>query len=149
MLLSANEGAVSLSQLGTRDLNFKAREKFCKIILLIIKFFFFSFYLTAWRQNTITIILIALIFQKESIIITSQLWLISPISRKIQNFSGHRVHRKLPLLLSFLYLHLPDISRVTWETPSSEAVPSVRSHLGVRASYTTRRKRRYEANKCG
>ena len=35
MLLSANEGAVSLSQLGTRDLNFKAREKFCKIILLI------------------------------------------------------------------------------------------------------------------
>ncbi len=35
MLLSANEGAVSLSQLGTRDLNFKAREKWCKIILLI------------------------------------------------------------------------------------------------------------------
>ena len=35
MLLSANERAVSLSQLGTRDLNFKAREKFCKIILLI------------------------------------------------------------------------------------------------------------------
>ena len=116
-----------------------------------MKFFFFSFYLTARRQNTITIMLIALIFQKESIIITSQLWLILPIStvRKIQNFSGHREHRKSPLLLSFLYFHLPDISRVTWETHSSEAVPSVRSHLGVRGSYVTRRKRRYEANKCG
>ena len=116
-----------------------------------MKFFFFSFYLTARRQNTITIMLIALIFQKESIIITSQLWLTSPISTvwKIQNFSGHRGYRKSPLLLSFLYLHLPDKSRVTWETPSSEAVPSVRSHLGVRASYATRRKRRYEANKCG
>jgi hypothetical protein len=35
--IAANEWAVSLSQLGTRDLNFKAREKFCKIILLISK----------------------------------------------------------------------------------------------------------------
>jgi hypothetical protein len=35
MLLSANDRAVSLSQLGTRDLNFKASKKFCKIILLI------------------------------------------------------------------------------------------------------------------
>ncbi len=127
MLLSANERAVSLSQLGTRDLNFKAREEFCKIILLI------------------TEILLFLLFN------SSEAWLISPIStvRKIQNFSGHRGYRKSPLLLSFLYLHLPDISRVTWETPSSEAVPSIRSHLGVRASYATRRKGRYEANKCG
>jgi hypothetical protein len=38
MLLSANEGAVSLSQLGTRDLNFKSREKWCKIILFISAF---------------------------------------------------------------------------------------------------------------
>jgi hypothetical protein len=44
---------------------------------------------------------------------------------------------------------VPDWNRVTWETPSSEAIPSVESHLGVRASYATRRKRRYEANKCG
>ena len=82
-----------------------------------MKFFFFSFYLTARRQNTITIMLIALIFQKESNSITSQLWLISLISRKIQNFSGHSGQRKSPLLLSFLYLHLPDISiqiKCTW-----------------------------------
>ncbi len=63
--------------------------------------------------------LIALIFQKESIIIMSQLWLISPTSTvwKIQNLSGHRGHRKSPLLLSFLYLHWPDISiqiKCTW-----------------------------------
>ncbi len=148
MLLSANERAVSLSQLGTRDLNFKAREKFCKIILLISEILLL-FLLFNSPEAKYTIMLIALIFQKESIIITSQLWLISPISRKIQNFSGHRIHRKSPLLLSFLYLLLPDISRVTWETHSSEAVPSVRSHLGVRASYAIRRKRRYEANKCG
>ncbi len=41
MLLSANERAVSLSQLGTRDLNFKAREKFGKIILLISEILLF------------------------------------------------------------------------------------------------------------
>jgi hypothetical protein len=35
MLLSANEGAVSLSQLGTQAVNFRAREIWCKIILLI------------------------------------------------------------------------------------------------------------------
>ncbi len=43
----------------------------------------------------------------------------------------------------------PDRNRVTWETPSSEAIPFRRKPLGVRASYATQRKRRYEANKCG
>ncbi len=33
--------------------------------------------------------------------------------------------------------------------PAVKKFPSVESHLGVRASYATRRKRRYEANKCG
>jgi len=33
--------------------------------------------------------------------------------------------------------------------PAVKQFPSVESHLGVRASYATRRKRRYEANKCG
>jgi hypothetical protein len=127
---------------GPGILILKPEKNSVKLFFQSVKFFFFSFYLTAWRQNTITIMLIALIFQKESIFITGQLWLISPIStvRKIQNFSGHRGHRKSPLLLSFLYLHLSDISRVTWETPSSEAIPSVRSHLGVRASYATQSK---------
>jgi hypothetical protein len=32
---------------------------------------------------------------------------------------------------------------------SSEAIPFRRKLQGVRASYATRRKRRYEANKCG
>ncbi len=43
----------------------------------------------------------------------------------------------------------PDRNRVTWETPSSEAIPFRRKPLGVRPSYTTRRKHRYEAYKCG
>ncbi len=151
MLLSANERAVSLSQLGTRDLNFKAREKLCKIILLIseILLLFLLFNSTEAKYYHNNANCIDFSERVNSIIITSQLWLISPISQKIQNFSGRRVHRKSPLLLSFLYLLLRDISRVTWETPSSEAVPSIRSRLGVRASYATRHKRRYEANKCG
>ena len=33
--------------------------------------------------------------------------------------------------------------------PAVKQFPSVESHLGVCASYATRRKRRYEANKCG
>jgi hypothetical protein len=33
--------------------------------------------------------------------------------------------------------------------PGVELIPAVESHLGVRAPYETRRKRRYEANKCG
>ncbi len=33
--------------------------------------------------------------------------------------------------------------------PGVELIPAVESHLGVRAPYATRRKRRYEANKCG
>jgi hypothetical protein len=33
--------------------------------------------------------------------------------------------------------------------PAVNRFPAVESHLGVRASYVTRRKRRYEANKCG
>ncbi len=33
--------------------------------------------------------------------------------------------------------------------PGVELIPAVKSHLGVRAPYETRRKRRYEANKCG
>ncbi len=36
----------------------------------------------------------------------------------------------------------PDRNRVTWLTPSSEAIPFRRKPLGVRASYATRRKRR-------
>jgi hypothetical protein len=42
-----------------------------------------------------------------------------------------------------------DWNRVTWETPSSEAIPFRRKPLGLRASYVTRRKRMYEVNKCG
>ncbi len=49
----------------------------------------------------------------------AQIQSISPISTvwKIQNFTGHRGHRRSPLLLSFSYLHLPDISiqiKCTW-----------------------------------
>ncbi len=33
--------------------------------------------------------------------------------------------------------------------PAVNRFPAVESHLGVRASYATRRKRRYEVNKCG
>jgi hypothetical protein len=33
--------------------------------------------------------------------------------------------------------------------PAVKQFPSVESHLGVRASYATQSKRRYEANKCG
>jgi hypothetical protein len=33
--------------------------------------------------------------------------------------------------------------------PAEKQFLAVESHLGVRASYATRRKRRYEANKCG
>jgi hypothetical protein len=33
--------------------------------------------------------------------------------------------------------------------PAVNRFPAVESHLGVRTSYVTRRKRRYEANKCG
>jgi hypothetical protein len=33
--------------------------------------------------------------------------------------------------------------------PAVNRFPAVESHLGIRASYATRRKRRYEANKCG
>ncbi len=33
--------------------------------------------------------------------------------------------------------------------PAEKRFPAVESHLGVRASYATRRKRRYEADKCG
>ncbi len=33
--------------------------------------------------------------------------------------------------------------------PAVKQFPSFESHLGVRTSYATRRKRRYEANKCG
>ncbi len=33
--------------------------------------------------------------------------------------------------------------------PAVNQFPAVESHLGVRASYATRHKRRYEANKCG
>jgi hypothetical protein len=43
----------------------------------------------------------------------------------------------------------PDRNRATWETPAVKQFLSVESHLGVRASYATRRKRRYEASKCG
>jgi hypothetical protein len=34
-------------------------------------------------------------------------------------------------------------------SPAVKQFPSVESHLGVRATYANRRKRRYEANKCG
>ena len=43
----------------------------------------------------------------------------------------------------------PDRNRVTWETTCSEAIPHRRKPLSVRPSFVTRRKRRYEANKCG
>ncbi len=33
--------------------------------------------------------------------------------------------------------------------PGVELIPCRRNHLGVRAPYATRRKLRYEANKCG
>ena len=45
--------------------------------------------------------------------------------------------------------HRPRPNRVTWETPSREAIPFLWKPLGVRASYATRRKRKYKANKCG
>jgi hypothetical protein len=43
----------------------------------------------------------------------------------------------------------PDRNSITWETPSSEAIPHRRKPLGVHASYAAQRKCRYEANKCG
>jgi hypothetical protein len=43
----------------------------------------------------------------------------------------------------------PDRNRVLEKPPAVNRFPAVESHLGVRASYATRRKRRYEANKCG
>ncbi len=33
--------------------------------------------------------------------------------------------------------------------PAEKQFPTLESHLGIRASYPTQRKRRYEANKCG
>jgi hypothetical protein len=44
----------------------------------------------------------------------------------------------------------PDRNRVgIGKPPAVKQFPSIESHLGIRASYATRRKRRYEANKCG
>ncbi len=44
--------------------------------------------------------------------------------------------------------HRPEQNRVTWETPSSEAIPLLQEPIGVLASYATHAQRRYEANKC-
>ncbi len=46
--------------------------------------------------------------------------------------------------------HRPGPEWGTWGDPQElNWFPAVESHLGVRAPYATRRKRRYEANKCG
>jgi hypothetical protein len=87
MLLPANEGAVSLSQLGTPDFNFKAREKCCKLFCYLLKVFFFFFYLTARRPSTVTIMVIAC---AADAFFTLQLGLASPgllHVKKIQEWS--------------------------------------------------------------
>ncbi len=43
----------------------------------------------------------------------------------------------------------PDRNRALEETPVVELIPFHRKPLGIRAPYATRRKLRYEANKCG
>jgi len=45
--------------------------------------------------------------------------------------------------------HRPKQNRVTWETPSSEAVVPLQELVGVLASYVPHAKCGYEANKCG
>jgi hypothetical protein len=65
---------------------------------------------------------------------------------------------KLRSLSHNFHIHVPfsNCSAQTWtgiglleKPPAVNRFPAVESQLGVRASYATRRKRRYEANKCG
>ncbi len=107
MLLSANEWAVSLSQLGTRDLNLKAWEKFCKIIVLIseilLLFLLFNSLEAKYSHNNANCIDFSkrVNYYYESIMADFA----DKYCSEDSNFSGHRGQRKSPLLLSFLYLH--------------------------------------------
>ncbi len=97
----------------------------------------------------------------------TKLQIIVPGFRDIKNliwhFAGFPAIASVPLVLLFVptnagvtaidaippVRHRPEQNRVTWETPSSEAIPLLQEPIGVLASYATHNKRRYEANKCG